>query len=414
MADEDYGRLPFNEAISFFRQKVNVPSPRWTDLLEGAHSRAFTVAGATKEGMLVDFSAAIDKAIAQGTTLEEFRKDFDSIVTKYGWDYNGTRGWRTRVIYDTNLRTAYAAGRWQQMTDPDVVKLHPFWRYRHKDGELHPRPEHLAWDGLTLDVSDAWWHTHYPPNGWGCQCFVEPITRREMDGRSTDKAPPLDMRKARLMTSAGPIAIDVPRGVDPGWGYSVGETAFGTKLPEATMQAWREQGSAAFERLTPGDWRSAGLKRQLPIDDPAAKLGATAGSIEQLRAAIERAIGAEQKVIEGPDSEPVLVDADALSQHLPLDRAAFVPLLPEAIADPAEIWLAFEKHKGTGQVVLRKRILKIIRDPRNRARGMLLVAQASRGVMEAWTLLPTDRLDYLNAQRVGRLMWARDISTKEK
>jgi hypothetical protein len=415
MAEEAYGQLPFNEAIAFFRQKVNVASPKWTDLLEGAHSRAFTVAGATKEGMLVDFRAAIDKAIAQGTTLDEFRKDFDNIVTKYGWDYKGTRGWRTRVIYDTNMRTAYAAGRWQQMTDPDVVKLHPFWRYRHNDAVKHPRPEHLAWNGLTLAVGDAWWKTHYPPNGWGCQCFVEPVTRRELaaDGKTTpDRAPPTAMRKATLSTSAGPVTLDVPRGVDPGWGYSVGETAFGSRLPEATMQAWREQGQNAFERLTPGDWHSAGLARHLPIDDPAAKLGAGVATVEQLRAQIARAIGAEQKVLETPDGEPVLLDAAALSLHMPLDRAAFVPLIPELISNPAEIWLAFEKHKGTGQVVLRKRIIKLVRDPRGRGRGMLFVAQASRGVIEAWTLLPTDRLDYLNAQRVGRLMWKRSEDVK--
>ena len=408
MAGEaEYGSLPFDQAIEFFRQKVNVPTQRWADMLEGAHSRAFTVAGATKEGMLTDFRAAIDKAIEQGTTLDTFRKDFDNIVAKYGWDYNGSRGWRTRTIYETNLRTSYAAGRWQQMTDPDVARMHPYWRYCHNDAVRHPRPEHLAWNGLTLEISDPWWKTHYPPNGWGCQCSVEPITQREMGARRPDHAPPLEMQSRTLNTSAGPLAIQVPKGIDPGWGYSVGETAFGTRLPEATMQAWRAN-EDQWEMLEPyGDWRSAGRPHELPLDRPKAKLGPTAATVARSRALIEAAIGAEQATLELPDGDPLLVDAAALSLHLPLDRSAFIPMLPEVASDPAEIWLAFEKHTGSGQVVLRKRIIKVIADPRGRGRGMLLVAQASRGVVEAWTMVPTDRLDYLDRQRVGTLIWAR-------
>lgn len=406
--EAEYRSLPFEEAISFFRQKVNVPTAKWADMLHGAHTRAFTVAGATKEGVLTDLRAATDKAISEGTTLQEFRKDFDSTVAKYGWDYKGSRGWRTQVIYGTNLRTAYAAGRYAQMTDPDVLKYQPFWRYRHKDGEKHPRPEHLAWDGKVLKADDPWWHTHYPPNGWGCQCSVEPISRRELTAlgkKGPDQAPPLDMQQKTLNTSAGPLTIDVPKGVDPGWGYNVGEAAYGKRLSTATMQAWREQGAEAWERITPGDWLTAGRPEQVPIDRPKAKLGAAASSVAQLQAQIEAAIGAPEQAFKLPDGDPLLVDAEALSQHMPLDRAAFVTFLPELLSDPYEIWLSFEEHKGTGQVVLRKRLIKIIEDAKRR--GLVLVAQSSGGKLEAWTLVPTDQLGYLQKQRVGRLIWGR-------
>ena len=48
------------------------------------------------------------EAIADGTTLDEFRDDFDGIVEKHGWSYNGSRGWHSRVIFDTNVNMAYA------------------------------------------------------------------------------------------------------------------------------------------------------------------------------------------------------------------------------------------------------------------------------------------------------------------
>ena len=109
------GPLPFDEAITFFRRKVKLPSRAWTDLKEGAHARAFAVAGATSAALLEDFRKAVDRAIADGTTLTDFRKDFDRIVATHGWSYNGTRGWRSAVIYNTNLRTARAAGKWAQI-----------------------------------------------------------------------------------------------------------------------------------------------------------------------------------------------------------------------------------------------------------------------------------------------------------
>lgn len=72
---------------------------------------------------------AVDKAIAGSATLADFRRQFDNIVARHGWDYQGGRDWRTRVIYQTNLSTSHDASRWQQMTDPDMLKARPYWRY---------------------------------------------------------------------------------------------------------------------------------------------------------------------------------------------------------------------------------------------------------------------------------------------
>ncbi|MDA8170307.1 MAG: phage minor head protein [Nitrospiraceae bacterium] len=158
--------LPFDEAIKFFRQKINLSSKDWTEIWEAMHTRAFTVAGAMRDDLLHDLRDAIDKALAQGTTIEDFRQSFDQTVHKYGWDYKGARGWRTGVIFDTNLRTAYAAGHYQQMTQPEVLRERPYWQYIGGLSE-HPRPLHLEWSGTILRADDPWWNTHYPPNGWG-------------------------------------------------------------------------------------------------------------------------------------------------------------------------------------------------------------------------------------------------------
>jgi len=86
-----YGTKPFQSQVDFFRRKLNVGTRGWTDIWQGQHDRAFMVAGAMKTDLVEDLHRAVDKAIAQGTTLDAFRKDFDAIVQKYGWGYNGGR-----------------------------------------------------------------------------------------------------------------------------------------------------------------------------------------------------------------------------------------------------------------------------------------------------------------------------------
>lgn len=228
-----YGSLPFKEQIAFFRAKQNVLTERWTDVWEAEHDHAFMVAGANRIDLLVDLRQAVDKAIADGTGLEAFRRDFDTIVTKRGWDYNGGRNWRARVIFETNLRTSYAAGRYAQLQA--LKKVRPFWRYRHSDSVQHPRPMHVSWNGLVLHADDPWWHTHYPPNGWGCQCTVEALNLRDLqrlgkDG--PDQAPPVDLQEV-VVGQRGPTprTVQTPAGIDPGFGYAPGRSAYEAGRP---------------------------------------------------------------------------------------------------------------------------------------------------------------------------------------
>jgi len=215
--------LPFEEAIDFFRQKARVPTDHWTDVWRTAHSRAFMVAGAATDELLQDFQDAIQQALDNGTTLETFREQFDDIVEKHGWSYNGTPGWRSRIIYETNLSTAYSAGRYAQLTDPDVLQAFPYWTYMHGDSQ-HPRQWHLAWNGTTLRADDPWWSTHYTPNGWRCSCRISATSQAglaRMGKSGPDTAPPVQYRQWRN-PHTGQVH-QVPVGIDPGFDYNPGQ-----------------------------------------------------------------------------------------------------------------------------------------------------------------------------------------------
>ena len=215
-------RQEFQQQLEFFRRKLNLPSETYRDIRRGAHDRAFMVAGAMKADLLADLRKAVDRAV-EGGSIGAFRKEFDQIVAKHGWTgWTGEgskagEAWRTRVIYQTNLATSYAAGRRAQLLDPDMVKRRPFWRYVHNDSVTHPRPHHKRWGDmrLTLRHDHPFWGTHFPPNGWGCKCRVV-AAAAPADGDAT--APPEGWDEVDPAT-------DAPVGIDAGWNYAPGARA---------------------------------------------------------------------------------------------------------------------------------------------------------------------------------------------
>ncbi|MDQ2822449.1 MAG: phage head morphogenesis protein [Pseudomonadota bacterium] len=214
---------PFQEQLDFFRQKLNLPTERYDDIIKSAHDRAFIVAGAAHADLLNDLNAAIRTSIQDGRGLEAFRKEFDSIVKKHGWTgWTGEgsaagQAWRTNIIYQTNMATSYAAGRWKQLTDPALLSIRPYWRYVHADGIMRPRPLHVSWHGLVLRHDHAFWLTHFPPNGWLCHCRVTSASPAEYAAAQAAGLgePPAGWDALDPKTGA-------PVGIDKGFDYAPG------------------------------------------------------------------------------------------------------------------------------------------------------------------------------------------------
>ncbi|MFC5393145.1 phage minor head protein [Bosea vestrisii] len=243
--------LPFAEAIDYLRQKTNVTSTGWTDVWQKANAKAFTVAGATTTALVEDFRREVAKALETGSTIQEFRKTFDDIVRRHGWDHVGKPGWRSRVIFETNLGMAYSAGRYAQQTEPATLAVFPYWQYVHS-GAKHPRKQHLAWNGTVLRADDPFWDWAYPPNGWGCGCRVRPVSEAGLkrQGRSgVDQAPErlpiqtVDKKTGEILRGS--------EGVDFGFDYNPG-------------RAWK----AAPAAEVPGLPRPPGAPAAPPVPSP--------------------------------------------------------------------------------------------------------------------------------------------------
>ena len=277
---------PFNYQLAALRLRFGDlhPTAKWDDIWQDAHNRAFMVAGAIKADLVADFALAIDKAVSQGTGLQSFAKDFRAIVEKHGWHGwtgEGTKkgeAWRIRTIYGTNMRVSYAAGRFAQLKDSGFK----YWVYRHGNA-LEPRLQHLAWDGLILEVDHPFWNTHFPPNGWGCTCRVfgaHSIAGAVRKGGKAELKLPENWNALDPRTGA-------PPGVGKGWAYAPGASV------AETVSALRQKLELLPERPSIDL-----IQSWLATDAFASWLAAPSGSWPLARVSPEAAalIGSERRV----------------------------------------------------------------------------------------------------------------------
>jgi hypothetical protein len=214
-----------NQALGYLRKKYNKPSWDWDDVWKKEHSRAFTVAKANNQELLMDIREGIDDALGNGTTLANFKADLMPKLSKRGWTGFKTlpdgstvelgTPRRLKLIFDTNLRTSRAAGQWERFERSK--KTLPYLIYSLGASKEH-RVDHLEWDGLVLGVDDPFWNTHAPPNGFGCKCRLRATTKKSAERRGISSSPKIKRR--RMMNRKTGKNELVPFGVDRGWDYN--------------------------------------------------------------------------------------------------------------------------------------------------------------------------------------------------
>lgn len=350
-----YGSLPFREQLAFFRRKLNTKTDAWTDVYGAEHDNEFMVAGANRDDLLADFRQAIERAIAEGRSLADFRTDFASIVARYGWSYNGGFEWRSRVIYETNLRSSYMAGRYQQLMA--MRDSHPYWEYVHSDAVEEPREEHLAWDGMVLRWDDPWWVAHFPINAWGCQCGViarteDDLKRMGKDG--PDTAPPVRFveRTIGQRSPGGPRTVFVPEGIDPGFEHTPGRSKFFSQVPPP------RGGEPAAPELPDATTANVDVPLPTPQPTPAESWRGNAidsflqafGARSNTPAAFRDAAG--QRIAIGPE---MFAARDGEGQMA--ESAERLQLLAQAILAPDEIWAQVVWLQALQRAVVRRRYL---------------------------------------------------------
>lgn len=188
-------KLPPALAIKYFKNKKNQTSWNWYDIWQDSHKKSFTVAKAMNKHILQDIRTAVDKALEDGQTFEQFKKDLKPTLQKKGWwgeiivvDKEGVAekvqlgsNYRLKTIYRVNMQTSYQTGRYQ--TQIENTENRPYWQYI-AVMDSSTRPEHAMLNGLIFRYDDPFWKAFYPPNGWNCRCRVEALSQYNLDSKN--------------------------------------------------------------------------------------------------------------------------------------------------------------------------------------------------------------------------------------
>lgn len=180
MGDVAYGSTAdgvFKEALEYLQQKKALPAEAYRQLEGEAKARAFSVAGFSKAEILEQFLKELEKAVEEGETKAMFQERMNGFLEGAG--YGALNPWRMDVVFRTNLQTAFNAGHYKSMTEPEVKKRRPYWQYQTAgDGDV--RPAHAAMEGRVYRCDDPIWDVWYPPNGFRCRCIVASLTEEQV------------------------------------------------------------------------------------------------------------------------------------------------------------------------------------------------------------------------------------------
>ena len=376
------GSSPPPEASAYFRDKNLRPAFRWTEVWGQEHAYSFTVAKAVQLDVLAAIRDSLQRAIDEGRPYRAWASDLKPELQRLGWwgradlpnpatgevkevQLGSPR--RLRTIYDANLRTARAAGQWERAQRTKAVL--PYFVYQ-LGPSIHHRPEHEAREGMVAPVDDPIWNSWYPPNGWGCKCWLQQITRSRADALGgpadlgdDDPDDGRHSREYRRRRDDGSVeSIRVPKGIDPGWAGNPGKGRSATlmeSLTEKLQSAGPEVAKAAIADL----WRSptAEVLPKLPgrffapVAVAPAPLKTALGPAAEVVMVSGRTIATKLADPNKQGSRPVLARDFARVQQI-LDQGVRVDRDRQAASYIAELddgwWKVVVKRSGAGELIV--------------------------------------------------------------
>ena len=168
--------VPAVGAIARLRNLTSMTRAAFDGLAARYQMQAFTVAGVTDVRLIEQIQQALIDVLSQGGTQQDFENAVNALTDAQGIER--LAAFHLETVFQTNIMTAYANGRFEQLRDPAVAAAAPYWQYR-TAGDARVRPNHAAMEGFTARFDDPVWSKWYPPAGYNCRCTVIALLRSE-------------------------------------------------------------------------------------------------------------------------------------------------------------------------------------------------------------------------------------------
>ena len=211
-----FPKVPFQEALSYLKSlspQVAESAQEVSEMYK--EGKNFSIARSAKLIILDRIKKYIEAGV-EGTPKDKAVE----AIKKAG---NFSRGY-AKTIYQTNLSSAYTAGRFEQAQKPHIAKAVKAFQYVAINDPPRVRQNHLAHHGLVASQFDSAWNEFSPPQGFNCRCGVRLITIFEA-------------RRRGLLDSQGDI----------------------TKMTDGQKSYWRSKGAVPDKGFNPTENRVQNL-----------------------------------------------------------------------------------------------------------------------------------------------------------
>lgn len=187
-------KLDFKKAvqqnIDYLKSKGLSLSFDYKEIQKEAHLKTFTIAKIMKLDLLADVQDSLIKSQKEGTSFKKWKKQLKPTLVEKGWYgekeilnpktgeikniYIGSR--RLKTIFETNSRSAYMQGRANNI----YSSANEYIQYS-SILDSRTRPDHKLLNNIVKHRNDKFWEKNFPPNGWGCRCYVKSLSKKDLE-----------------------------------------------------------------------------------------------------------------------------------------------------------------------------------------------------------------------------------------
>lgn len=431
---------PPADAIEFLRSKGLALTWNFQEMLDDAHARAFTVAKATRLDILSDIRGALVDNLAAGGTLEDFNRDLIPTLRAKGWwgkqvavdpdtldaelvQLGSVR--RLKTIYQTNVQSAYMAGRYRRQMEADAF---PYLQYL-AVMDSRTRQSHALLHGKVWRKDDPVWNSIYPPNGYNCRCRTRALTARQLDRAGLKQEPAAEVLTREVAFGMNKVTGEVFKAtqagvkvkdalgkmqvmwVDSGFNANPGQAALWDvrgRLPDCGGVDFAELmvclPDAPFVQKTWKDYGRPDLRRVAAADRPAAPalLPGPAATRAAALAMLEQALGVSAnnvlRIVETPVETAVIRHEwlPHLVEKTMDGRERYANFIQPTLEAPFEVWLSAYADG------YRKRYIGLYAG----ATDLMVVVRENHDGSLMWNIMQADD-KAMNKQRHGALLYAK-------
>ncbi|KLE08113.1 hypothetical protein AF79_09125 [Aliarcobacter butzleri L354] len=391
MVKIDFQKSP-QSIVDYLKNKQLTLTYNHYELLKQAHDKAFTVAKVTRMDLLNDIHKSLVDALKTGKNFEAWKKSIIPTLEKKGWwgtqeITNPKTGEikkviinsnRLKKIYDTNMRVAYQKQRYEEMMK---LPLSTYWMYRSALLE-NTRDSHRKLHGSVFHRDHEFWQENYPPNDWNCKCTVTAHSKKDIEKRG------LTPIEGKIESIAG-----------KDWNYNVG---INTNV-------------AALKKINLDD-----SLQYLPLLNSARNNELKNLDYDGLKNRFYQSIGVKEgETFIDKTNDPILISDDFFktlerSKINRKDRNYYILELADALQNPDEIYLEFEKLKNTSDKYFDKdsrvvkKYMRYYKTETGAKRALIVLVEYLKDKTAGVSAYVIDSAGTVENKRVEKLIYKKD------